>query len=287
MAKVQWGASYTLLPQRFRRSPSDIKMQAVNDVLHIHPHRSQPACVGNMNALLASVSLQVDSCGDVYLGLARLCRAKEATYRAVIVCLDWLGTAELEFFSVAARVVPRIPVYVYGSEGLSLRIARAVELGARGEAVREVVHTLAATRASSIPGSPGLKSDSETVSPQPVEPDTPRMKMTPGEEPAKLDSLDAIAPSDNEEAPSGAVQVPWLQRDGGPVRGRPDENDLPGDEAEPAEPIDQRSTSARAHEPLLTDEELQALIGDDVAAIAPDQADAAEADGRDDGGGRS
>jgi len=75
-----------------------------------------------------------------------------------------------------------------------------------------------------------------------------------------------VEPDDATDAPP--VPVPWLRHHERPVRRGPGRQEPEAGEqsaSEAAAPARRSPTT-----PLLTEEELQALIGDDIAAIAPD-----------------
>jgi len=270
-----------------------------------------------MDKMLASTSLHVENCGDLYRGLARLCHDDREVPRAVIVCVDGLGKAEMEFFSIVSRTCPRIYVYVYGDQRSASRIAAAIDLGATGEATDDVIRNLAATVTQPAAESP------RPALPRIVRPEEPAVEalvsaQVPKDSPSSLVGLDHSAPAVSDEPPVTApsepaatalaepstkladkpdgrqqvddeasqdsVRVPWRRYKGGPVRKGPQQRMPPSDDAKATEHAKSR---APAHEPLLTEEELQALIGDDIAAITPDSHDAGEPGERNDGGGLS
>lgn len=187
-----------------------------------------------IKTLLGTLRVNVYSCPDVYRGLARLCSDRSPDPQAVLVCVDDLVASELEFFSILTRLRRDLPVYVYGHDRSKPRMARAMEFGATAEATESLLRALAA-------------------SPEPESEPVARDETVALEGEARFDR-------DPESTEAAAVRVPWLRyaaapgrkappRDTGPVR-RTD-HDGPGDTA-----------AAGSHQPLLTEEELQALIGD-------------------------
>lgn len=268
---------------------SGIVNDTATKILHIRPEPATATVVGDMDTLLAAAFLDVDSCGDVYRGLARLGRSESDAPHAVIVCVDGLGAAEMEFFSLISRVRRGVNVYVYayphGGERSSTRVARAIELGATGQATEDVIRRLAETvtqptvRADleDVPAddrSPTQTFVETTAAPLPIakSPDAEALEESApvvAHEPlgAGPDQLDADEePADN-DALDGPVRVPWLRYNDGPDRAAPRRREPLA--ADPA--ITGPATSPSApRRPLITDEELQALLGDDIAAIAPD-----------------
>lgn len=87
----------------------------------------------------------------------------------------------------------------------------------------------------------------------------------------ELDEKDELKPEDEYTKPA---RVPWIRYQDGPSRGAPEQS-LP--RTQPVEPSKISSqpviTKRKIDEPLLTEEEIQALIGDDISAIAPDERD--------------
>jgi hypothetical protein len=188
----------------------------------------------------------------VYRGLARILRPPSNPPRAVIVCLDGLTTPEFEFFSIVARRRKEVSVYVYGSGRAEARIAKAIELGAKGPATADLLAELTggppAAAIGQAPPPPCAEGD-ETPRP-PASPPTPT-------EPIRAD----------EEDPRKPARVPWLRYGDRPARVAP--NARP-----PAPSLDRPAPRSVSFEPLLTEEELRALMSDDIAAIAPDEPEA-------------
>ncbi len=312
-------------------------------VLHI---RTAPIDVDpgtSMENVLAATPLAVDPCGDVYRGLARLCRKEQETSPwAVVVCVDGLGPTEMEFFSIVSRMCHDVDVYVYGGDHSTSRVAKAIELGASGEATEDVIRKLAAPPSTPVPESlvtkphPDVSCEAPAVErsgPREASQGTPpspgatvrsaaisrseRDASTPSErratnsdeqgaavsdepetttptKPPVTTSIETSAPSArktedgkekaDDESSDGTVRVPWLRYKDGPVRTPPERRTSSSD----APAASQRVTSkASPQEPLLTEEELQALLGDDIAAIAPEDRTASGPDDRKDGGGSS
>jgi len=229
-------------------------VEASNSLRHAVLHiRSGPASgvpidpsLYPLDAVLASVSLDVDLCGDVYRGLARLLDADSTSTRAIVVRLDDLSPSELEFFSIVARLRRSVPVYVYGQPRSSALIAKAIELGAAGIATAETLRGLAnRAQAAATPKCPVV----DTVPRQPPPSTTVTLPKDDAERPV-------------EESAAEPARVPWLRYSDRPVRG------APTDRESTAEVTTARSRTpvrAAAVEPLLTEAELQALMDDDFA----------------------
>jgi len=309
---------------------SDNRVDGQDYVLHIRSGSDR--VVEKMEHQLGGVGLKVDSCTDVYRGLAQLISANRPKPSAVIVCVDGLSARELEFFPIVSRHRPGVPVYLYGASVGGSLSAEALELGASGVATKAVIESLGgvSSRASEIidqeetalaestadeayhNGKPSGSSEDycaceppdmdekETdrsveealleqldgdIEPDSIEADEPLGEQTEsgpmfvaGEaekeaadegdvgvhtpsEPIEAeesfrgqteldDSGEGALEDDRDDAARGAARVPWLRYEDGPVRQPP-----------PADPV--------AHEteldtPLLTDEEYDALIGDDT-----------------------
>ena len=229
-------------------------------VLHIRPDRptspESELCHSSVHDLLASLPIEVEGCGDVYRGLARILRPPSNPPRAVIVCLDGLTTPEFEFFSIVARMRKDVSVYVYGSGRAEARIAKAIELGAKGPATTDLLAELTGGPPASAMGQvppPPCEDGDETPRP-PASPPTPT-------EPIRAD----------EEAPRKPARVPWLRYGDRPARVAPNARE-PAPEPPPS--LGRPSPRSVSFEPLLTEEELRALMSDDIAAIAPDESEA-------------
>lgn len=251
--------------QTTRSNPDFLK------VLHIRPAPGDERTASDFDALLATTHLHVETCEDVYRGLARLCRPDLDPLGAVFVRVDVLQPAEFEFFTLASRVRQSVPVYVYSQRPSETSIAEAIQLGATGEANSETIHSLA----SGGPGLPpafappgdllGVEFDEAAQHPT----DDP-VEATPPEQ-QELRPADGEIGESAEPAPMPSrARVPWLHYADRPKRAGPPLREPP-DSGRNA-PEDQTSRPV-SHEPLLTEAELQALLGDDIAAIAPAEDD--------------
>ena len=277
------------------------------DVLHVRS--GPPPQVEAVDGYLAAASLDADVCGDVYRALARLCRSPSNAPRAVIVCVDGLGPPELEFFSLLSRARPDLPVYVYGHQRSESRIAKAIGLGAQGRATEEVIRSISTREPAPPAPAPGdqVEAPPKSLSQKscgtgfPADRSVSKPVIGIGSKPTTSDTAPLVTPSidespiqhqgaavtgdygDDDEVDGGAIEgsvrVPWLRYGDKPARTAPKP---PTPTAHDAPSAEQEPSVSEAHQPLLTDEELQALIGDDISAIAPDGPDA---DPRDEPGG--
>jgi hypothetical protein len=249
------------------RVVADASNSLRHPVLHIRPDPPTSPESGSghssIHDLLASLPIELEACGDVYRGLARILRPSSNAPRAVIVCLDGLTTPEFEFFSIVGRLRKDMSVYVYGSGRAEARIAKAIELGAKGLATADLLAELAggppAVAMGPVPPPPCEHVD-ETPRP-PASPPTPTEPIRP-----------------DEEDPRKPARVPWLRYGDRPARVAPNAREpMP----KPPPSLDRPAPRSVSFEPLLTEEELRALMSDDIAAIAPDEPEARRPHGDD------
>lgn len=250
-------------------------------LLHVRPVSSDKGSAARMDPKLAASSLRVETLGDVYAALARLGRADRTAVRAVFVCIDVIGAPELEFFAVVRRVARQVKVYVYGDDRCARRLAKAVERGAAGcvtdELIQDLAEINAAPEQTTVPSPPPVTAvahESASWGGQVVVPPCPEEEVdgssiSPGHAAGECPEIDEEEPSlaDESAAPEG-VRVPWLRYADRPTRGAPRVDD-PAAGPVPAESSRAVTPDMFRSEPLLTEEELQALLGDDIAAIVP------------------
>jgi hypothetical protein len=224
---------------------------------------------------------------------------------ALVVCVDNLLPDEFEFFSLARRVGAIDSIYVYGSVHSEQSVRSAIEAGATGRATPEIVRSLLKPPEQSPPAaSPPEPTRPRATEPQvaasfrpsesapePVSHDVveERSEGTPVEPSPASSSAEPQAPSPAPEAdaeterhqaeplPSGEARVPWLHYADRPKRAAPQRHAPP--QSAPTSD-ESRAQAAKTHEPLLTEAELRALMGDDISAIAPAE-DADPGDARD------
>lgn len=275
-------------------------------ILHIRPDGNEGARGGNVvssiAAALAASPLTVERLGDVYRGLARLCarrtnlgtegtdseeRSGSRDWRhhdwAVVVCVDDLGHAEFEFFSLAAQMRSDCPVYVYSDGRSDFGLNRAMAAGATGIATEAIVRSL----------------QEKSQSPNAQTPKQPSIG------PSKQEGAEGDSGTEH-PGPEGTARVPWLHYTDNPRRQAPPRRtgetskhqnvktskhpptEQPRnptgksvqDEAGVAGPTGNCGAVTRGegnwtgiHTPLLTPEELRALLSDDIATLAPHESE--------------
>ena len=248
-------------------------------VLHVAPRQHDPA--RQIETALRAAGCEVVSVPDVYRALARIGRLGAEAFSAVVVCVDRLQAEELEFFQLVARHHREIPAHAYGQSHAAARLETAVDLGARRLADPDAVAREFAARNAPAPvpvvaePPPRARPDSageETAGPsaaappseQPSTPPEP-LESTAPEPPAQ--TAEQVKPK--KEPAAGAARVPWLRYEGGPKRtppqrsrGKVADQEPPQPETEPEpEPAPQAAEDAEGDPPLLSPEELRALIG--------------------------
>ncbi len=241
---------------------SDQAMTAASTVLHIHQQHAGTPQTDNVDRRLADASLKVTHVQDVYRGLARICNTHNEIPRAAIVCVDGLSSAEMEFFSIVSRTHRTLDVFVYGSSRMSARIAKAIDLGAKGPATPEALRSLGPSNNASPGDNDHPSPDATPKATQPSESNRSAEDATKDDSKPPSETVRAAVDTEDEAA-STEPRVPW-QRYGGaparaaPVRNPPQPEEKKNDNAPPSRPP--------APEPLLTAEELRALIGDPIDA---------------------
>lgn len=230
---------------------ADAAQHTTVKILHIRPDSFSQRQTGNWDTRLAATPLDVEACGDVYRGLARLGGSPPGAFRAVLVSMHCVGELEMEFFAIASRVDPAVPVFVYGNDLSQRRLERAIERGAAGPATDELLTSLAhETAATETPSDPA----------SPATPAPPSVNRSVAASPSDEGGLHAV---DDDELIAPA-RVPWRRPRTASTRVKP-----PGERPTDAPAQPSRTPSRSLDGPLLTEEELQALLGDDIAAIAP------------------
>ena len=222
-------------------------------VLHVAPVGHSPA--ERMDKALGEAGCEVIACADLYRALARMGRNQDSQLCAVVVCLDPTDTAQSEFLQLAARHHRRVPVYVYAEPHARSKIDLALRLGAK-DAIRpetaDRVLSYSAPAPTAVPYEPAPV-EAQVAGPSARQPaDEPTESMAP----APSDGDREEEPDAEKEEPAGPARVPWLRYDGGPKRIPPQPTPARGRRLEPTE-------DEVEPEPLLTPEELQALIGND------------------------
>lgn len=265
------------------------------NLLHIRYDASEQDARRVVEEMLGACPVNIDTAADVYCGMALLGGKAAARPKAVIVNLDGLGPAEYEFFSIAARRFPEVRIYVYGSIRTASEVERAIQGGATGELTDEVLAALTdpaqdqdeqfvqdhQDHPQEITKSEMSSPEANYPQPQIVPPETestvPDTHETALDEANDIDTMrQPLMPQPEIEVDEDTetARVPWKTYDDDPKRTAPSSRrppDFDGDDEDLAEPpVTPPSKPLPDHTPLLTEEELQALLGDDIAAIAPD-----------------
>jgi|CXWL01.1.fsa_nt_gi hypothetical protein len=227
--------------------------------------------------------MTVGRCPDVYLGLAQALGKSPRDLRAVLVSVEDLLTDEFEFFSLLSRARRDFPVLVYGTRCPD-RVIRALQSGAKGLATQDAVLAL-----SERSERPAFREESALATP-PLAVPPPSMPVVS----EKLDTnstamlIEEIEDEPREDAnPAVTARVPWLRYSDGPARQRPS--------APKQERVEPSSTGGvhdaetcngrppgkceREYEPLLTEQELAALLADDLDDVALQEREMLTGDG--------
>ena len=224
-------------------------------VLHVAPVGHSPA--ERMDEALGEAGCEVIACADLYRALARMGRNQGGQLCAVVVCLDPTDAAQSEFLQLAARHHRHVPVYVYAEPYARSKIDLDLRLGAKDTIRPETANRVlpySAPAPTTAPCEP-VSVESQVARPAARQPaDEPTESMAP----ARSDGDREEGPDAEKEEPAGPARVPWLRYDGGPKRIPPQPTPARAKRLQPTE------DEARP-EPLLTPEELQALIGTDDA----------------------
>ena len=237
---------------------------SVVHVLHIGEDAPRGGPTDNVNSAVDSPSFVVQSCTDVYRGLARVCGGRDPALGAIVVCVDGLTDGELEFFSITARVTSGLPVLVYGADRYADRVQAALHAGATGVATAEAIQALIPQGRDGFPEADAA-GDAGAL---PRVTCQDRGDGMPTVEQGDLE-LSELSSGGGDDTPR-PIRVPWEQYNQASARRAPAESSSSHDPSITASPPPTgRKPTPRG--PLLTSEELQALIGDDIAAIAPEE----------------
>ena len=224
-------------------------------LLHIY---SQPNPeTETIETTLAEMGIGLVRAADCFAGMAQLVRGGPGAFEALLVCLDGLTREDEEFFPIASRRYRQSPIYLYGTESSVLTAEQAVQAGARRRIEPGEVSALFPSRHT----------------PEPVEP-----PPVPSATPPKLDDLlvdeivrpleeklnaelEKSSPDPGENDPTDACddweagEIPARRSEASRLRQRP-------------QSVGKGASGSAAveHDPasLITQEELEALIGDEV-----------------------
>lgn len=249
--------------------------------------------------------------------------AHAAPVVGVVVHVDDLTAGEFEFFELVERNRRDVPVFVYGPRSAD-KVVQALHSGARGLATREALAALRsrhperndAVKPPDRPSTVIATDIKPVISIDPAQGDAATRLEPPRElsqevahpenqvpqssvSPSKATPA-AAAPSapvsledadENSEEPPSVVRVPWLRYNGGPERTAPGQrvkpaaaNETPRTEDPPVELFSSPCSMSDVYEPLLTEQELAALLGDEVSDITAAERDMLAGDGEKPGG---
>ncbi|MCH7701748.1 MAG: hypothetical protein IID37_08675 [Planctomycetes bacterium] len=240
---------------------------------------------------LTECGAEIQPCSDVYRGLALVGKPPVAhseelarlgkprpgeqlqgrtnSIDAVLVGVDCLSAGEFEFFELCASLQNPPPVWVYGGRDAQAKIALGLRLGAELEADVDSLRSAFVRLAS--PGHAPAR-DHNASSPTLDEPRPERVPLVacpPVSEAndARVDSEaihcrsapdpETLTEAASEVEVSDPLPVPWTRDHDGPRRTPPQTL-----ESQPtSEPQDEGVAADDADGPLLTEQELEALIG--------------------------
>jgi len=238
---------------------SDHQTPSKCDLVHVATGPLQT--VGRVDSLLRKWGIRACTFSDAYRALVRLGRSEPTSFNAVIVCVDFISPGEFEFFEIVGRDHPDVDLYVYGDDRCDHKITRAIELGARGrltdDAVRAMAQDMPAVDEAEPSAAPQMPSQGDTREP------AARRSAKAGEKTVSSEHNrghqdETVTGKKVKREPTG-VRVPWLGYADGPRRIPPRRADKRANESSSIQP----SSVTDDQEPLLTDAELEALIGRD------------------------
>lgn len=235
-----------------------------------------------VSAVIASSGLPSTEVFDVYAALALIARGDRRIPMTIVACLDELFDADLEFFQLLRREHSAVTVFTYAdarrsdvlarlqSEGTSSIDALATHLARVAEAVDETSHTRRSPSTRAMrrlkPRAASLPTD---AFPQSAVPPASTASLAAPSAPAPPQP--GRQPSAPEASASSRSRVPWMRYNDLPRRTPPRvETAEPKAEAR-SEPRGDTRTELRLadlapqpadDEPLLTAEELNALLGE-------------------------
>ena len=221
-----------------------------------------------VQATLRAFGGAVEAFHDVYRTLVRLCAKDSPSPRALLVCVDDLGRAEMEFFSIVSRIRRDVPVYVYGEERARHRVERAVALGAV-EADEAAIFALVDDDVRNAPPIHHL-----SIPPPRSRDDSAPLERTSGDEKTIVDGS-PCAPAESHTNPCGSSL---------PVAPQPDSIAAPPIFATQA-PLDDDETPPHAdNSPSAAVSRNETAVPTLRLAAAPDEIEYATADANEAGG---
>lgn len=204
-------------------------------VLHVVERPTDTSSEFDEALLQAGLDVKHDE--TVYGALARLVRPADNPIKAIVVCVDSLDAADLEFFTQVACHYPKLPVYIYGGRPDEHRRRQALALGAQAEVSVDRIITV----------------------------------LTAQPEDQRLEPPAAASESIPEPARSSGVPTPWKPSSDRPQRIPPGGKPRSGGEHDQDDSPPGPSTPAR--ERLLSWQEVEALLSEPYLPEHTDEAD--------------
>ena len=299
---------------RMSRTVPDVSNNLPSRVLHIRSSPCSAPMTDPLAALSAGSSPEVDTCSHVYLGLARALADENESIHTVVVCLDDLTKDEFELFTILGQRRRDVRLYVYSQAPGDDRVARAIALGATAQLTEQIVDQLSQAGATIVTPEhhrrePVDAAAKRTATDEPATGQPASESLGRAEQPPKIEELPIVQeretapPPVTNSAHDGAGEtpdrprVPWQSYENKPERQKPSS---PSERAQPQPPMraapakdefdPSPPTRKRSYEPLLSSEEMQALMSDDISAIAPEPRESSSDDSaefRTDSGGES
>jgi len=231
-----------------------------------------------LDRAIAQAGFDVEHVETVYGAMARLVRPLNGPIRAVIVCVDALDAPDLEFFTLAARRRPNVPVYVHGQSVDPLRRQRALALGAQSEVsanhIATVLTALDTDRPVEVQERP-VEAPVDVPPPAASGPAAVAEEPPVPSPPETVESDDRVRDEDAAEPAPGRttkIPTPWEPAANGPRRIPPRANtraeadevnvDMPKSEDASAQPLPKALLSPQEVDALLSELHLSEHPGD-------------------------
>ncbi len=216
----------------------------------------RPTAIGlDFEAPLVQAGFDVQRVVDVYQAAARLVRGGDGDVLAVLVCIDCLDAPELEFFAIAAREWPDLPLYVYGQAMDTRRRDRALALGARAEI--DPAHMVDALIERSERAAPVIAADTVATAGTPDQPEVAA-------------EAERDTPDEPDETTEAWIPTPWQ-----PTADRPQR-------VPPSRRAAQRQRTGKSEDtpsPHATDRDDALLTPQEVSALLSDESNEADSQG--------
>jgi len=237
---------------------------------------------------VCQAEFDVEHVETVYGAMARLVRPCGRPIAAVLVCLDGLEANELEFFTLAAQYAPGVPIYVYGRSADGQRRQRAVSLGADSEVTLSRITAILpslhqnrlammptpseATNASASSGAPTAVLAAKGPSGSVLRDNTSTVLSHDGSDVPQTESVGgqstgtATGTVDRESGLLRAphVPTPWQPSTHRPKRLPPGRSKQTNQPAGAADTVRTTQNKRATGEPLLSQQEVEALLSDSL-----------------------